>query len=775
MFYFFRRVLIQFFPSLLNSFSAPNWVRVGQFIKYCLPGLILALAACGGGGGSTPKSGGGTPAPKTGAPPQPTPAPAPPKPKTPKVANLDIQQFLSHGEFQGQIGLAMTKAAHAYARGLTGEDIRIGFTDTGLDTAHSEFSDKRIYLKNHQAYGALTPSATQLSHGTSVASIAAGRRGSGAGMHGVAYNADIGMYALALTNDGNLTINDDILNTGLTQLANQKTQIYNHSWGMNIQFDPSLAGTQRRLMQLEYGQSVQTMVSNRGIHVWSAGNEGGEQVSATSGLPFYFDELRGRVLVAVAVDDKGHIGSDSNRCGAAKAFCLAAPGGMTPNSDKFVKAAKAHDGYHFVVGTSFAAPHVTAALALMKELFGDQLSDKELVARLLKKATKTGVYADSDIYGQGLLNIEAATNPVGPAHILAGNHKISIDDSGFNFTHIDDDLLQQLRRRKIIIHDSLNAPFSVPLAVFDQSTKQSHQLAVTKTKPKAKAPLAHYNLSDFSSGRVSQSYVQTWAQAQPAAFVSLTAPLIQTGGHQSPYLPTMASPYLSFTGEGFVGQLHHNELALTAFLTQSDMPAETDYQFGVTAQLNQIADGFSWSVQAGAMFEENAWLGNRGNGVFSTQGFGQNLFLGFGGVMTMGRGWSSGLGVYVGQTQHHRTENSFTGAQLDDVTGFAFEYMMWRPVGRGHVYTRLAQPLRYEAGQISLRLPVRRLAGGGQIYENMRFDLSPTARQIEWGGGYVYETSQSAFSLNLTAIHHHLHSRANGLDYSLLADMSWRF
>ena len=744
---------------------------------------MLALAACGGGGGggSAPKSGGGTPAPKTGTPPKPTPAP--PKPKTPKTANLDIQQFLSHGEFQGQIGLAMTKAAHAYARGLTGEDIRIGFTDTGLDPTHAEFSETRIYLKNHQAYGDTTPSAAQLSHGTSVASIAAGRRGSGAGMHGVAYEADIGMYALALTSDGNLTINDDILNAGLTQLANQKTQIYNHSWGMNIQFDPSLAGTQRRLMQLEYGQSVQTMIDHQGIHVWSAGNEGGNQVSATSGLPFYFEDLRGRVVVAVAVDDKGQIGMDSNRCGAAKTFCLAAPGGMTPDSDKFVKAAKAEESYHFVVGTSFAAPHVTAALALMRELFGDQLSDKELVSRLLKTATKTGIYADSDIYGQGLLNIEAATNPVGPAHILAGGHKIKIDDSGFNFAHIDDDLLQQLRRRKIIIHDSFDAPFSVPLAVFDQSTKRARQLAVAAPTPKASTPHARYDLSGLSAKTFGQtfekifehSYVQTWAHEHPAAVASLTAPLMQTSVDQSAHVPTMTSPYLTFAGEGFVGQLHHDDLAITAFLTQSDMPADTDYQFGVTAQFNHMTDGFSWSLQAGAMFEENAWLGNRGNGVFSTQGFGQNLFMGFGGVMTLGRGWSSGLGVYLGQTQHHQAKSAFKGAQLDDATGFAFEHMMWRRIGQGYFYTRLAQPLRYETGRLSLTLPVRRLAGGGQISENMHFDLTPTSRQIEWGSGYVYETNQSALSLNVTAIHHHLHTRANGLDYSLEADMSWRF
>ena len=64
------------------------------------------------------------------------------------------------------------------------------------------------------------------------------------------------------------------------------------------------------------------------------------------------------------------------------------------------------------VGTSFAAPLVSGSLALLKQLF-PTVGNYELVNRLLVTANKTGIYADSSIYGQGLLDLNSATRPVG--------------------------------------------------------------------------------------------------------------------------------------------------------------------------------------------------------------------------------------------------------------------------------------------------------------------------------------------------------------------------
>ncbi|MDA8735726.1 hypothetical protein N9M56_06765, partial [Porticoccaceae bacterium] len=64
---------------------------------------------------------------------------------------------------------------------------------------------------------------------------------------------------------------------------------------------------------------------------------------------------------------------------------------------------------------------VSGSLALLKQLF-PSVGNYELVNRLLVTANKSGIYADSSIYGQGLLDLNAATRPVGNLGSPASNH-----------------------------------------------------------------------------------------------------------------------------------------------------------------------------------------------------------------------------------------------------------------------------------------------------------------------------------------------------------------
>ena len=57
----------------------------------------------------------------------------------------------------------------------------------------------------------------------------------------------------------------------------------------------------------------------------------------------------------------------------------------------------------------------------MKQLFRGQLSNTALVTRLYSTANKTGEYADRSIYGQGLMNLGAATSPVGVETLQLGD------------------------------------------------------------------------------------------------------------------------------------------------------------------------------------------------------------------------------------------------------------------------------------------------------------------------------------------------------------------
>ncbi len=223
------------------------------------------------------------------------------------------------------------------------------------------------------------------------------------------------------------------------------------------------------------------------VFVWAAGNSHGtpcdvpvvecvdgavDAVSPAllSGLAARLPELRGHTVGVVAIGRDGEITGFSNRCGIAADNCLAAPGEdvrdayFGPFEDGPVRTI--HPG---VPGTSFAAPMVTGGLALMKQYFRGQLSNTDLLARLLETADRTGPYADAEIYGRGLMDLGTATSPVGAETIvISGNvngpgatlHQTSLELG----TAFGDSVALSLAGREMVTFDSLDAPFWHPAA-----------------------------------------------------------------------------------------------------------------------------------------------------------------------------------------------------------------------------------------------------------------------------------------------------------------------
>ena len=143
---------------------------------------------------------------------------------------------------------------------------------------------------------------------------------------------------------------------------------------------------------------TQTKATEKKILVWAAGNAHGQScttetyncengtINATSveilaGMVARIEELQGHSIAVVAVDQDGDIADFSNRCGIIAAnWCLAAPGeNVTVASSSGRPRAR---GIGFARGTSFAAPMVSGSLAVMKQLFRDQLPNTALVTRL---------------------------------------------------------------------------------------------------------------------------------------------------------------------------------------------------------------------------------------------------------------------------------------------------------------------------------------------------------------------------------------------------------
>ncbi|MGI9305716.1 MAG: S8 family peptidase, partial [Gammaproteobacteria bacterium] len=124
-----------------------------------------------------------------------------------------------------------------------------------------------------------------------------------------------------------------------------------------------------------------------------------------------FAEIASRWVVVTALDKKGKIVNFSNGCGPSKFWCISALG-------VGVETTRAGGGRAAPDGTSFSAPIVSGALAVVKSRF-TELPMPVVRAILLSTATPMGARAETgeldEVYGWGKVNLSSAV------HFSTGN------------------------------------------------------------------------------------------------------------------------------------------------------------------------------------------------------------------------------------------------------------------------------------------------------------------------------------------------------------------
>jgi hypothetical protein len=414
-------------------------------IAAALAGLALAASGGGGGGngggGGEPTSGGTgvDPATPPGAPPSAPPS-APPR----TLAYTSAADFRT-SEFSAQQGLQMVKADSLYYNGHyrwytgdapnaaagTGIGVKIAVSDTGINAQESatgsaiaiDLAASFDYTANRSG-----PGSDSYGHGTHVAGILAAPK-NGAGMHGLAYNATLINFKVG---NGTITATDAQLADMMRRAADAGAMIINNSWASAVPITNYSADDLRSFMPQQI-EASRTYVGRGGVVVFSAGNEAAAQPSLQSGLPYRISGIQPGWLAVVAIDNAGQIASYSNRCGVAAAWCLAAPGGSW---DAGLYSMQNNGDYAHMYGTSMAAPHAAGALAALKSMFPN-LSYLQIRDRLLSTANRNGAYADAATYGQGLMDLAAASSPVGgvsvPTSGTATGSVASVAGSGIEF------------------------------------------------------------------------------------------------------------------------------------------------------------------------------------------------------------------------------------------------------------------------------------------------------------------------------------------------------
>lgn len=258
-----------------------------------------------------------------------------------------------------------------------GKGITVAILDTGCDHNHPDLEKQIIGGRNFTDDDRNNPNIflDYNGHGTHVAGTIAAQQNTG-GVVGVAPEASL-LIVKVLNKQGSGKY-EWIIN-GINYAIEQKVDI----------ISMSLGGPHD---STDLHEAIKTAVANNILVVCAAGNEG-DGVDSTDEFeyPGYYNE----VITVGAINNKRQT---SNFTNSHNEIDVVAPG-------EAILSTYLNGKYAKLTGTSMATPHVSGALALIKDLvnnrFERQLTEPELYAQLIKRTVPLGF--SPKLEGNGLV------------------------------------------------------------------------------------------------------------------------------------------------------------------------------------------------------------------------------------------------------------------------------------------------------------------------------------------------------------------------------------
>lgn len=332
-------------------------------------------------------------------------------------------------EYYRSRALDPIKASSAYSRGYTGKGSTIAIIDSGISLTSQEFNNKIKLWKDYTGTG-LTDN---VGHGTHVAGIAAAAR-NGVGMEGVAFDANL--IIAKVTNTGAFSFSTAV--NAIQWAASNGAEVANLSASISIptninptMVSPGIYKTTLTNTGNYIGATPAQMaaaMTNDIVLVVAAGNDGKPYPGGPAQLATAVDSkgqlvLGGRMIIAGNWNSQNNtMNPTSNQAGTLCAtmvgnickdpyktsdFYLLAPGTGIYSTSPSAKA-----GYATMTGTSMAAPVISGGVAIIHQMW-PQMTGGNIVKLLTVTANKNLPGYDVNIMGQGLMDLEKATRPVG--------------------------------------------------------------------------------------------------------------------------------------------------------------------------------------------------------------------------------------------------------------------------------------------------------------------------------------------------------------------------
>lgn len=722
--------------------------------------LGSGLAGCGGGGGgggSTSSGGGGLPTPD------------------PLAAEQPVSNFVDD-EFSLNPGLGMIGAQHVYAQGAYGGGVVVAVIDSGIDTQHIDLDDN-LSPDSTDIVSPDTPLADEMGHGTMVAGVVAAERNNFI-LHGVAFDATI----LAIRADGR---DEDGFSTESFTIADITAGI-DYAAGKALVINISLAAVGSQLgdpfgteaEEAAFEQALIDAMAAGAIVVAATGNEGASEAALPSAYAGDTTvNASGQMIAVGAVNETGDgLATFSNECGAAMNYCLVAPGvGIwSTYPGDYVNYPNSY-WYAWSDGTSFAAPHVAGAAALLIQLW-PTLLPSQVVNIMLTTATDMGDTGVDTVYGHGLLNLEQAVLPAGALEIplmpVAGGDGVTLGGTALTLGPAFGDALTN---SSLLAHtfalDDYDRNFGVDLNDFITHSSRGFGLQAlldggAVETVDAELPNGMKIAMGVSDEEITGSAAD-WAgmavedgeeqklhgmglkiESGPGASVRFgydVTPEQQMAGLAASepaglfWMPgDMLGPQHGLVGTGtgvsLSRQLDASSILSVGWVDQKDEPDELapDAKIGEVTLAHHFDNGAIGYAGFSMVDEQGGFLGSDAAGGFAVAGA-DTQFYSLGGRYPVADGLEL-IGNYTLGEADMRADGSSLLGEWSEIRAEAFAIGLVKNgvVGRHDRIGLLAgQPLRVSSGEATVTVPVDYLTDKTVVQDSERVSMTPSGREID--------------------------------------------
>jgi hypothetical protein len=670
-------------------------------------------------------------------------------------------------EFRRSDGPAEHNAAVAWNAGRTGAGVTIAVVDTGVDVTSPEFAG-RISPLSKDILNAGRPLTGTDDHGTHVAMVAAAARDN-SGILGMAYGATV----MALRTDsigscsntgptdstGDCSFSDTNLAAAVTYASSNGARVINISLGGQ--------GASSELQN-----AVRDAVARGSLIVLAAGNDGQAQPESFAAL---LDQAgNGGVLIVGSVDADGDMSSFSNRAGSQGTHFLAARGSRICCAYENGQLYTDNQGFVYLLsGTSFSAPQVSGAAALLAQAFPN-LTGRQIADILLQSAFDVGAPGTDVVFGRGILDLARAFQPIGTTALAGSGAVLPLGDDTGTASPAMGDALANASLQAVVL-DRYDRAFGTDLGVTLHGAQAANRLTpavgarqqyvafgsaqtslaftIDASNGPVHATALRLGLEEADSARVLAARIATrlapglqfgfayaegadglvaqlQGQDRPAFMIAPEA-----GGDNGMFRRSDASFALrrQFGGWGLTMSAERGETVSGASVRRAAEMRGRRFEEDVAAYgvaLDRRLGPVELTLGLSRMDEQHTLLGGRFHEAFGLSGA-RTLFADANLGWSFAPGWRLGGAVRQGWTSANEAGLVASGS---DLVSRAWSLDLER---RG-VFTdgdglavRLAQPLRVERGRLNLLLPV------GYSYETLLADygvrslaLAPQGREL---------------------------------------------